>query len=336
MPPGERIDYWQHAVSETFVRCVTRIDQQDGAFWGRMVSTRLGAVNYSLVEYSASGSYEIYRSGRHVRQAETDEYLLELQLGGASVVLNQDGREAGFDDGDFGLLDVTRPSLLRCPSHSSVRAVALTFPRHLLPLRVDDVRPLTAVRIDGGSGMGKIVSSFLVGLADNLGDDGVGGPDGVRLSTALLDLLAVALAGRVSKGSDVPPESHRSALLARVYAFVDEHLPDPALSPNKIAEAHHISTRYLHKLFETEETTVVEWIRARRLEQCRRHLADPAQRTCPVGVIAGRWGFRDPGHFSRLFRAAFGVPPREYRILHLGPEIAQRPTPFATGPRSSP
>lgn len=327
VPSRERIDYWQHMVAETFVSCNTRIDRKDESFWGRMVSASFGAVHYSLVEYSASSSYEIHRGTRHIRQDESDEYLLELQLKGASVVLNQDGREAGFDHGDFGLLDTGRPSHLGCPPNSSVRAVTLTFPRHLLPLRHDDVRPLTAVRIDGRRGVGKLVSSFLVGLADELEDDCTGGADGVRLSTAVLDLLTVALAGRLASGSAVPAESHRGALLTRVYAFIDEHLDDPGLSPGEIAAAHHISTRYLHKLFETEDTTVVEWIRRRRLEQCRRHLADPAQRSRPVSVIAGRWGFRDPSYFSRLFRAAYGIPPREYRILQLGPQARPPSTP---------
>ncbi|MBB6170949.1 AraC-like DNA-binding protein [Nocardiopsis mwathae] len=325
--PGERIDYWQHVTSENFVRCTTRIDQRDDGFWGRVVSTNLGAVHYSLVEYTASGSYEIFRSARHIRQDESDEYLLELQLGGAAVVLNQDGREAGFIPGDFGFLDVTRPSHLGCAPRSSVRAVTVTFPRHLLPIRVDNVARLTAVRIDGQRGMGQLVSNFLVGLADNLEGDPVEGADGVRLSTALLDLLAVALAGRLERDSEVPPESHRGALLTRVYAFIDRHLDDPDLSPKNIATAHHISTRYLHKLFETEEATVVEWIRTRRLEQCRRHLADPAQQTEPVSVIAARWGFRDPSYFSRLFRATYGIPPREYRILHFGPGVVRPPAP---------
>ena len=66
-------------------------------------------------------------------------------------------------------------------------------------------------------------------------------------------------------------------------------------------------------LFETQQTTVADWIRQRRLERCRRDLADPGLRAKPVGAIAARWGLTNPAHFSRLFRAAYGVPPRAYR-----------------------
>jgi AraC-like DNA-binding protein len=73
-----------------------------------------------------------------------------------------------------------------------------------------------------------------------------------------------------------------------------------------------MSVRYLEKLFESEET-VPDWIRRRRLERCRHDLLDPAMRGQSIGAIAARWGFRDPAHFSRAFRAAYGMTPGECR-----------------------
>jgi AraC-like DNA-binding protein len=65
---------------------------------------------------------------------------------------------------------------------------------------------------------------------------------------------------------------------------------DPTLTPAMIAAAHHVSVRYLYRLFETEQSRVAAWIRQRRLERCPRDLLDPALRTQPVSAIAGRWG----------------------------------------------
>jgi AraC-like DNA-binding protein len=39
-------------------------------------------------------------------------------------------------------------------------------------------------------------------------------------------------------------------------------------------------------------------------------LADPG---LSPSAIAARWGLTDPAHFSRAFRAAYGLPPTEYR-----------------------
>jgi AraC-like DNA-binding protein len=107
----------------------------------------------------------------------------------------------------------------------------------------------------------------------------------------------------------------RRAMMARVQAYIDRHLGDPTLSPQSIADAHFISVRYLHRLFEAEEVTVAGWVRARRLERCRRDLLDPALRDRPVSAIAARWGIPNAAHFSRVFRDAYGVPPIELRAI---------------------
>ncbi|WBB82533.1 helix-turn-helix domain-containing protein [Micromonospora sp. WMMD882] len=80
-----------------------------------------------------------------------------------------------------------------------------------------------------------------------------------------------------------------------------------------MAAAHAVSPRYLHGLFEQQGLTVAGWIRRSRLERCRHDLADPRQRRRTVQAIAARWGFTSDAHFSRLFRAAYGVTPGEYR-----------------------
>ncbi|MGY0064980.1 helix-turn-helix domain-containing protein [Streptomyces sp. LZ34] len=42
-------------------------------------------------------------------------------------------------------------------------------------------------------------------------------------------------------------------------------------------------------------------------------LADPRQLSRSIQTIAARWAFSDPAHFSRVFRAAHGMTPRDYR-----------------------
>jgi len=135
------------------------------------------------------------------------------------------------------------------------------------------------------------------------------------VGTAALDLLAVALAGRLDRLGEVPPDTSQRALVLRVHAFIEVQLGDPGLSPATIAAAHHISVRYLYKLFEGEPTSVAGLIRERRLERCRRDLLDPSLRGVPVSTIAARWGLTNAAHFSRAFRAAYGASPVEYRRL---------------------
>ena len=113
----------------------------------------------------------------------------------------------------------------------------------------------------------------------------------------------------------LPRASRRAALLARIQAWIDERLHDPTLSPASIAAEHFISVRHLHGLFAAEGLTVSAWIRDRRLERCRRDLADPALAGETVASIAYGWGFRNPRHFSRVYRAAYGRAPSDGRAV---------------------
>jgi AraC-like DNA-binding protein len=60
---------------------------------------------------------------------------------------------------------------------------------------------------------------------------------------------------------------------------------------------------------------VAGWVRQRRLERCRRDLLDPASAARPVSAVAARWGLVNAAHFSRAFRAAYGLSPVEYRAM---------------------
>jgi AraC-like DNA-binding protein len=138
---------------------------------------------------------------------------------------------------------------------------------------------------------------------------------------APVDRLAFkALTGRLpaapGRGARPAPETGHESLRGRIRAHILEHLHDPDLAPRTVAAAHYISTRSLDRLFQGEEYTVAEWIRVQRLDRCRRDLADPALRDRPIRAIASRWGLASAPHFSRAFRAAYGLSPENYRRRH--------------------
>jgi AraC-like DNA-binding protein len=188
----------------------------------------------------------------------------------------------------------------------------VVIPRALLPY--DNIERLIAMPLPGHAGIGALLTEFLVRLTADAGH--YRPSDGPRLGTVLLDLVTAFLAHRLDADAALPPERRQRVLMLRIQAFIYRHLADPELSPSAIAAAHNISTRMLHRLFQTQGSTVSGWIRARRLDRCRRDLVDPMHGHRPIHVIAARWGFTDAAHFSRAFRAAYGLSPREYRGLH--------------------
>jgi AraC-like DNA-binding protein len=79
-----------------------------------------------------------------------------------------------------------------------------------------------------------------------------------------------------------------------------------------------VSLRYLHKLFESEGVTAARWIQQQRLESCRKELARATSHASPVAVVAQNWGFANASHFSRVFRLAYGISPREFQAAARG------------------
>lgn len=295
-------DHWKHLVAESFVPLAARTADVDG-FRGQMRSRVLDRM--SVVEVTAT-SHEVHRTPALIAQAGERYFKLNLQLEGTGLLI-QDNREALLRPGDLAIYDTNRPYTLAFEEEA--RMMVVMFPCDSLSLPTDCVGQLAAVRMAGGSGLSGIVGQFIRQLSENL--EVLSGPSGSRLATNALDLVSTMLHAEM----DIAPDRMKpQALLAvSVREYIEANLSDPMLSPASIAAAHFISTRHLHNVFHEFGTTVASWIRSQRLDGARRELRDPLHAGKSVGAVAARWGFLDAAHFSRTFRDAFGVSPRDWR-----------------------
>jgi AraC-like DNA-binding protein len=307
-PAVSRLDYLRHVMSNTLVPLDIRPTVEPADLCDTSHTCEAGAVTVTAMTLSPGTAA---RTPQLIRQSDPGVCKVDVLTAGHMRV-EQDGRRTDLGPGDLAFVDLSRPS--RWVSLSAVRGVAVMFPRTLLPLRTHEVASLTGTKVHGSrSGAGALASSFARQLPDHLDRSGAG--ERARLGTTVLDLLAIALSGRLGRRPEEPlDDAARPAMLARVHAYIETNLGDTELTPAKIAAAQHISVRYVHKLFESEQTTVAGWVRQRRLDRCRRDLLDPALRSRPISAIAARWGFPDPANFSRVFRSEFGLPPGEYRL----------------------
>lgn len=305
LPASEQFGMWSETISKTYVPLRATPHVGESPFGGELINQSLGSAHLSVV---AGGSCEVARTADAIRQSDPGFLKLGLQLQGYCI-LTQDGREAALTPGDFALYDTRRQYQLAFDS--AFKTLVVMFPYDLLPIRQPELHDFTARRVSGRRGVGALVAPLLLNMSEQMYIDDL--PTNVELSSAVISLLAASFSEQLGCESAVPPETHRKALLMRVKAFIDARLDDPQLSTSHIAEAHHISPRYLQKLFETESTTVTDWIRHRRLERCRLDLSDPRWASMSIAAIAARWGLIDSSYFSRLFKAAYGTPPREFR-----------------------
>ncbi|MGK5532814.1 helix-turn-helix domain-containing protein [Streptomyces sp. URMC 129] len=311
LPRRERFDYCHGRYKGVFELTSDHADQ----FFACERFFALGAVQLSTKTYLPM---DLTRVSRAEPGFGPDTYELAFPLQGRV--------HTAFTHGDFS----TRPGGLYVHDISRVRAVSfraqdetrpyheigLSVPKSLLTLPTGRVDRLLGERLPVDSGFGAMLTTFLRQLAT---DSASFGPeDGPRLGTIAVDLVGALFGSLLTAESALPPETRSRALTLRIRAFIQRHLASPDLTPQTVAEAHHISVSYLHKLFRTEGTTVSAFIRHERLERARRALTDAALRNTPIHAIAAHWGFANSADFSRAFRAAYGVPPRDYRRHALG------------------
>ncbi|WP_419702993.1 helix-turn-helix domain-containing protein [Promicromonospora sp. NFX87] len=260
--------------------------------------------DFNLVEI-ASVPHVVERT-RNLIGASTNEpaYKVSLMLEGTGYIC-QDGRDVVLSPGDVAVYDTTRPYTLVFDDR--MRTIVAMFPKRLVDLSDERVARLTATSLGRDDSLGEMVSSVLEQLAGRL--HLVNASTGWRLARNAVDLVTILLRDQLGEDRTVPAEQ----LLDAIYAYIEESLADPALSPTVIAEAHYISVRHLHALFHHAGTSVSSYVRTRRLERCRTELADPALAGVTVTAIASRWSFADAPHFSRTFKAAYGETPSEFR-----------------------
>jgi len=309
VPAADRLDFVQQMTAATWVpmecRALYRTDYE-----GEFRASGLGAMQVVVMDIRP---ITVRRTPELISHVDPDMLKMVLVRGGNSCVVEQGDRQAHLDAGEFAVYDTRRPYEVVCgvEGEQATQMMTFMFPPSMMPLPRNRLGDLTATRFPATVGLGDLTSQFLLQLARNI--DLYSPADAARLSAAALEVLATRLAHELDTTDWGTPETRRHALLTTIQAFIHRNLGDSGLTPAAVAAAHHVSLRSLHQLFHDEGLTVAGWIRRRRLEGCRRDLADPALAARPVAAIASRWGFSSAADFSRAFRAAHGLPPSEYR-----------------------
>lgn len=104
----------------------------------------------------------------------------------------------------------------------------------------------------------------------------------------------------------------------RACRYIEEHVGDPSLNADGVAEVVGLSTNYLRTIFKrVHGESLSRYINDRRLETCRRLLIE-TDRT--VREIQEAAGFVSYNYFFENFKRTFGMTPGRYRATHLRTE----------------
>jgi AraC-like DNA-binding protein len=308
LPPRDRFACWYEMIEQEAAPARISSPHLDD-FVALARSVDLGKVKLAALRYPTLDST---RTSKLVRASQPDNYQFVLTTAGDSII-TQDRNESAVEPASFTFIDNCRPFVGRHHSTGPELAgsISILVPHQALPLPANKVRRLLATSMPSDTGMAALLAQFMHRLAKH--PEQYHASDAAVLGSMTVDLLTGTLAQRLDATDILPTEVHQRTLRMQIRSFVEKHLGDPELTPRTIATAHHISLRSLHRLFEDEDFTVAELIRRQRLERCRRDLVSPLMAGHPIYVVAARWGFPDKAHFSRLFRATYGMSPQDYR-----------------------
>lgn len=304
------IHEWRAIAPNRFVPLRVRTRTAADTFEGTLRFREVDRV--SIGEITAN-THTVERTSDLISRREPQHFKLSLQLDGTGYVA-QDGRDAFLRPGDIAIYDTGRPYTLDFTDDT--RCLVMAFPADAFEIPRTLIRRITAVRLAGDAGVGSVISPFMQHMAENL--DLLDGAHGDRITRSSLDLLTTLVYAELA-GGDLAEGASRQAEMRTFTTYIEENLGDPDLSAASIAREHFVSVRHLQYRFQDEDLTVSGYIRARRLEHCRRDLSEPSLAHQSVSHIAQRWGFADASHFSKIFKGRFDVSPREYRGLHVSP-----------------
>jgi AraC-like DNA-binding protein len=247
--------------------------------------------------------------------ADTPARLVITLVTDGAQAIEQAGRQAHLQPGDLFIVDGAQPGTCRIASR--VRACMLVVPRALVPI----AGPLPG-KLSRASPVGRLLGDYMRLLARDL----------ASLPEAAASIAADSCAELVrlvatTEQPSLDSRAVRVALLPQVRRYIERHLADPELAPSTIAAANAISLRTLHAMFAPTGESVRAFIRRRRLQCSRDDLLDRPD--LPVIDVARRWGFKNPSHFSRVFKEEFGMAPRDVGASGALDLVLPRPEPFA-------
>lgn len=301
MDRAKRYAAWRDAICDVYVHVNVEADDPDN-YDGFIRETQFG--NVAMTDCLLSQQH-ISRRKTHLSKLDKDCYYVQFIQTGSIDVL-QSGTSFHTTAGLGALFCASEPYDLQCIGR--VRSYYLEIPRQAFGTRFANGQAPLAATMSTGRGLGRIAVEFCSTLATQ--GVALDTQSRARLGEELMDVLALAFES-AHRDEPMTEQVVQKARLRSVKAWIEDHLCDPTVSPERIARSNGISLRYLHALFRLEGQSVSNWIWTRRIELGHDMLLRSDHNARSLTEIAYRVGFSSSSHFSTMFRRRFGIRPSD-------------------------
>lgn len=274
----------------------------DETFYNRLEGYNLGGVVFA----ECQGVAQRFQRGLSQMVGDgSDSLMLVLDLDGGEWRGDYDGRQASSEAGAIRLVDMTRPFSMTTGPY---RTLYLFLPRtHLEPQAAEmDFHGLV---ISDRVGSGRLLATHMRTLWDTIEDmTPIDAAIGAKAAATLMS--GAILSGCEPARDDTRPVE--KMLLTAGRQYIQQRLADPDLTPEAVREHLGVSRSLVYKVF-APVGGISAFIQGRRLDQAFDAILQDRAEQQTLGEIAYRHGFRSDAHFSRAFRARFGVTPGHLR-----------------------
>lgn len=303
METSANVATWREAVATLF-----DVDElaagETGPFRADISSFAMGPV---LIGLSRASGQRFRRTPETIARSGVDHLILQLYLKGGYDGIAGD-RPVRVRAGDICLFDLAQTLETRATAFENVTLVVPRpmFGSHLL--RVDDLHGLV---LPGSGVIAKLLAGHLTALLEFAPRMTLNECQSVVEGT--VSLLAACLRNELER---IEADDDRSAApspsMMRIRQYIEASLGSDELSAISIAAHFGLSRASLYRLF-APVGGIADYIRSRRLHRAFFDLANSDARSLRISEVARRWQLGTDAHFTRSFKAAYGITPRAAR-----------------------
>jgi AraC-like DNA-binding protein len=301
LPPAERLDFWYQTTGR-------RMECKYAAPDERPVRAHLQALVQADTEFMEyrSDAFVMRRDKRMCRHDDRDEISIGLVMSPRSGAV-QDGTELPLQHGDLYVVDFGRPVDSMTLAHHEL---AVMLPRKLVARALGGATDALGGQKLSKRGIGGLLAAHMHALAR---EARFLSPSEQRI--ALQAAADLALATLQGTNPDMPPdmEQFSAGPYAAACRIIGHHCIEHTFNAEKLAVLLGCSRACLYRMFAGRELSVAGTIWKARLKHATRLLQSSRYHNLSISDIALRCGFLDPSAFSKMFKAQYGLSPREAR-----------------------
>lgn len=265
---------------------------------------------YSILNLRSISPLRFRRGWHHIRRDKTDVCVLWFVKHG-SIIHTSSAGKVTVRSGECMITRSSQPFVMDClvDDRSIHEVLHVIGPTHICRSFIsDDVAAGTVLSAaEGDCHLAKEAFSLLY-------------HDGASVTRKAAEEFARTAASAVGSSlleaaNQPPPASITDKRYEDILTIIQSQLSNPDLSVTAAARACGISPRYLTYILSSQGTCFSDLLWLSRLERAQAWLVDDTMKHASIAKISYLAGFKSPAHFCRMFKAAKGVTPGEFRAF---------------------